>query len=103
MKVSEETFGKVGIKRGKYQKIIHNHGKIIASLIVGIKSKKKVTKDLNEEERTVLEHYLKIIKIFNLENLYLLNIGIIEILTRKELDHGHIRYFIGKIVLGGIK
>lgn len=30
MKVSEETFGKVGIKRGKYQKIIHNHGKIIA-------------------------------------------------------------------------
>lgn len=46
---------------------------------------------------------MRIVRIFGKENLYLLNIGIIEVLTRKELDHGHIRYFISKLLLGSIK
>ena len=40
---------------------------------------------------------------FGLENLYLLNVGIVEILTRKQIDHSHIRYFINKILLGSIR
>ena len=40
-------FGKNGIKKGKFQKIVHNHGRIIAELIVGLKSKKQTTKALN--------------------------------------------------------
>ncbi len=44
LKVSEGTIGRVGTKRGKYQKLLHNHGKLIADLIIGIKWKKVVTK-----------------------------------------------------------
>jgi hypothetical protein len=103
LRVSEETFGKVGVKRGKFQKILHNHGKMIAELIVGLKSKRTVNKNVRTEERVVLEHYLRVVRVFGPDQLYLLNIGIVEVLTRKELDHSHIRYFITKIVLGGIR
>lgn len=65
-KISEETFGKFGTKRGKYHKIIHNHGKMIAELIIGLKTKKRITKQLSSEENLVLEHYLRIIKAYGL-------------------------------------
>jgi len=35
--------------------------------------------------------------------MYLLNIGIVECLTRKELDHGHIRHFIGRIIISAVR
>lgn len=76
---------------------------MIAELIVGLKSKKRVRKELTSEERLVLEHYRRVLKVYGLENLYLFNIAIIEFLTRKDLDHGLIRYFISKMLLGGIR
>ncbi len=58
---------------------------------------------MTNDEKMILDHYLRILKVFGVENLYLFNIGIIEILTRKKIDHSHIRYFINKILLGSIR
>jgi hypothetical protein len=30
LKISEAIFGKDGTKRGKYHRILHNHGRVIA-------------------------------------------------------------------------
>jgi len=49
-----------------------------------------------------LEHYIRTLRIFTNDNLYLLNIGIIETLTRKELDHSQLRYFITIVIHGGL-
>ena len=93
----------MGIRKGKHQKILHNHANIIANTLVGLKSKRVSSKNLENDERKLLEHYLRIVKTFGVDQIYLFNIGIIEILTRKELDHGHMRYFISKLLLGGIR
>jgi hypothetical protein len=49
LKISEALFSKDGTKRGKYHRILHNHGKVIAELLLRVKSKKRVVKDLNNE------------------------------------------------------
>jgi hypothetical protein len=101
LKVSEAIF-KDGIKRGKYHRILHNHGRVIAEMLMRVKSKRNVAKEFNKEEAIILEHYIRTLCIFKTENLYLLNIGIIETLTRKELDHSQLRYFINIIVHGSL-
>lgn len=102
LKISEEIFGKGGIRRGKYHRLLHNHGRLIAELILSLKNKKLVTKRTTEDERIILEHYLRVLNTFGNENIYLLNIGIIEILTRKEMDHSHVKYFVTKVLVGSV-
>lgn len=51
---------------------------------------------------TILQHYIRIISIFKLDNLYLLNIAVIESITRKELDHSQLRYYIDVLIRGSL-
>jgi hypothetical protein len=54
LKVSDAIFGREGTKRGKYHRILHNHGRIIAELLMRVKSKRNVAKEFNKEEAAIL-------------------------------------------------
>lgn len=71
-------------------------------MILALKTKRTMSQNVTSEERIVLEHYLRTVRVFGCDQLYLLNIGIIENLTKKELEHGHLRNFIS-VLLGGVR
>ena len=46
-------------------------------MIVKLKSKRSATKYLSTDEKGVLDHYLRIVKVFGKDQIYLINIGIV--------------------------
>jgi len=102
LKVSSTIFGKEGTRKGKFHRILHSHGRLIAELIIRLKNKQTASKNLADYERSILDHYLITIKTYDTDNVYLFNIGIVEILTRKAMDYNHIKYFINKVILRAI-
>jgi len=64
------------LKKGKYHKLLHNHGRLLAEMVIGLQTKEKVSK-IKIDENIIINHYNKILSIYTEDNLYLLNIGII--------------------------
>lgn len=95
LKISEKLFSHAGNTKGKYQNLIHCHCRILSVLINAIDSH-----ELTENSSPLItlpmlqSSYTSLIQIFGAKELYLINMGIIELITRKELNYQKLKVFI---------
>lgn len=88
----------MGNNKGKYQNMLHSHCKLLSSLINNMDAH-EFTSTSPVITPTLLQNtYSKLIGIFGTKELYLINIGIIELITRKQLNYQKLKFFIDTVM-----
>jgi hypothetical protein len=79
--------------------MIHSHCRLLSLLINNIYSHEFASNSPVITPALLQNTYHQLIGIFGTKELYLINIGIIELISRKELNYQKLKFFIDDIMV----